>query len=67
MGQKEWYQSKAIWAGVVSVAVVVYNALVVAVAANFGYHLPQIPNAILGLLGMAGIYGRVTATTTINH
>lgn len=56
---KKWYQSKAIWSGVVAGIVVAYNAIAPVV------HTPAIPEFVYALLGALGIYARATATTTI--
>jgi uncharacterized membrane protein len=61
MESKPWYQSKTIWAGVIGLLIVVYNA----VEANLGIKLPTIPEYVFGILAAFGIYGRVGATTSI--
>lgn len=62
---KPWYQSRTIISGIVAVAVAVWNAGAVAVAANFGHNLPTIPDWIFAILGSIGIYGRIDAKTKI--
>ena len=59
-GSKKWYQSKTVWAGVVSVLIAGYSAA----ASAFG--LPVIPEWVFAILGTIGIYSRVTATNKIN-
>lgn len=58
---KKWYQSKTVWAGVVAVLSGTYEL----VRANLAPQLPPIPTWIFTLLGAIGVYGRVTASTTI--
>ena len=71
MDAKKWYMSKAIWAGIIGILVVLYNTLVAQLAAGCGIdgeicvHLGAIPEWILGLLATFGLYGRATAKTTI--
>lgn len=71
MDSKKWYMSKAIWAGIVGIIVVVYNALVGALAAGCEIEgsicvvLPGIPQWILGILASLGVYGRAAASTKI--
>lgn len=56
---KKWWQSKAVWAGVVAVGMAAYNTA----SAEFG--LPPVPEFVYGILGAFGIYGRVSATSVI--
>lgn len=56
---KPWYQSKAIWAGVVAIFLAGYNAGAVA----FGW--PEVPEFVYGLLAALGVYGRSVATTRV--
>jgi hypothetical protein len=56
---KKWWQSKAVWAGVVAVALAAYNTAV----AQFG--LPPIPDFVYGILAALGVYGRVAASKEI--
>lgn len=58
-GTKPWYQSKNIWAAVVTAVVGLYMSL----APQF--HFPAIPEWIFTLLGAVGVYTRVTATDKI--
>lgn len=59
MGEKSWWQSKTIWAGVVAIALAAYNAG----AAAFGW--PEIPEFVYGLLAALGVYGRAVATERV--
>ena len=61
MGTKPWYQSKGMWAGVIGLGVVIWNA----VPTFLPVHLPPIPEWILGVLASIGLYGRATATAKI--
>lgn len=63
---KKWYQSKAVWAGVVGVVISIYNVAVVAVEANFGINLPVTPEWLYTVLAAFGIHGRITANDKIN-
>lgn len=59
MDTKPWYQSKTIWAAVVSGLIGLYNG----VAAAKG--LPPVPEWTYTLLGAVGVYSRATSTTVI--
>ena len=59
MDSKKWWQSKAVWTGVIAVLIASYNTA----SAQFG--LPAIPEVIFAILGALGIYSRVNATTVI--
>jgi len=61
MATKPWYLSKTVWAGVIGLLVVVYNAI----EPSLGIKLPSIPEYVYAILAAFGIYGRVTATTTV--
>lgn len=63
MPTKPWYQSKAIWAGILAVVFAAYNAF----RANLGPALPPVPEFVYGLLGAFGIYGRASATTVVTR
>ena len=65
MGVKAWWQSKSVWASITGVVVAIYNTTIPLVQSQFGVTLPPIPVWILGIAGVMGVYGRVTATTTI--
>lgn len=60
MPTKPWYKSKTILASIVTGLIGIYTSLI----AN-GVHLPSIPAWIVTILSAIGIYGRITATTTI--
>ncbi|MBU1235092.1 MAG: hypothetical protein KKC77_19565 [Proteobacteria bacterium] len=60
---KPFWQSKTVWANVVMVII----ATITAIDAQFGtgLMLSPITQAILAVLGIFGIYGRISATTTL--
>lgn len=58
---KKWYQSKTVWGGVVTVLSGAYEL----VRANLAPQLPPIPAWLFTILGAIGVYGRVTASSTI--
>lgn len=62
---KEWYKSKTIIAGLLGIIVLIYRF----VQENFAPGMPIPPDgivdSILGVLTAIGIFGRVSATTTI--
>ncbi len=60
---KKWYQSKAVWAGIVAVVTVTLNAIL----QQFGPNpiIQLILNIITGVAGAFGIYGRVVADKKI--
>jgi hypothetical protein len=62
METKPWYLSKGMWAGIIGLAIVIWNAVPVYLPS---VHLPAIPEFVLGLLATFGLYARKTATTTI--
>jgi uncharacterized membrane-anchored protein len=62
---KPWYQSKAVWTGVVAVLIAVYNAIGTSLAPNLGWMLPPIPEWVFGILAAFGVYFRTTVTTKI--
>lgn len=65
MPTKPWYESKTMWAGLVTLLLNIYAAL----PGVFGAHLPEIPATIIAvidaLLGGLVLHGRATAKTTI--
>jgi hypothetical protein len=61
MPTKPWWQSKAMWAGVIGLGIVIWNAL----PTFLPVHLPAVPEWLLGILAALGLYGRATATTKI--
>lgn len=56
---KKWFQSKTVISGIAAVAIAGYNE------AGKQFGLPPIPDFVYGILGVFGIYGRVTANTII--
>lgn len=73
MDSKKWWQSKAIWAGLVAILVAVYNATLVALAAGCETDpigicviLPAIPEWVYAILGALGVYGRAKASSKIS-
>jgi hypothetical protein len=56
---KPWYQSKAIWSGVVAGLIGIYNSVAIAKG------LPAVPDFVYTILGAIGVYSRATASTTI--
>jgi len=71
MDKKPWYKSKTIWTAIVTVAVVVYNSVTVALGAQCGVEgsfcvtIPVIPEFVYAILGACGIYSRNVVRTTI--
>jgi len=60
---KKWYQSKAVWGGIVAVISVTLNAVLQQFGPNPALQL--ILNVVTGIAGAFGIYGRVKADTKI--
>lgn len=56
---KKWYQSKGVWAGVITGLLGIYGTL------QPGLHFPVIPEWVFALLGGLGIYARATADKQI--
>jgi len=54
---KEWYKSKTVWAGIA--------ALIIAIAGAMFGETSVVVAALASLASVLGIYGRVTATTTL--
>ena len=71
MGEKKWFQSKTIIAGVIAVVLGIYDAASAGLSAGCGtaealcYHLPMVPTWVFSLLGAFGIYGRTVSNTVI--
>ena len=63
MESKKWYQSKAIWAGIITALVGAAQTI----GLQFGFDLLANPiaSAVLSILGILGVYGRASATTSI--
>jgi len=65
MDTKKWYQSKAIWAGIVTAVIGAADAI----AKLFGVDLNSVWwfGIIVSILGAIGVYGRATASTKITQ
>jgi uncharacterized membrane protein len=63
MESKKWYTSKTVWAGVITALVGAAQTICL----QFGFDLLANPIAstVLSILGILGVYGRVSATTTL--
>jgi uncharacterized membrane protein len=63
MDNKKWYLSKTIWAGILTALVGAAQTI----GMQFGFDLMSNPIAstVLSVLGILGIYGRVSSTTNI--
>ena len=63
MDGKKWYTSKTIWAGIITALVGAAQTI----GMQFGFDLFANPIAsmVLSVLGVLGVYGRATATTSI--
>ena len=63
MDTKKWYTSKTIWAGIITAIIGAAQTICM----QFGFDLLANPivSVVLSILGVLGIYGRITATTTI--
>lgn len=59
--KKPWYKSKAVLSGVVAIGIAAYNQAIVY------FNVPPVPDYVYAILGALGIYGRVTASTTIKR
>jgi uncharacterized membrane protein len=60
---KTWYTSKTVWAGIITVIV----GAALEIGKVFGVDLAsnQIIGVVISILGALGVYGRVTASTTL--
>ena len=60
---KSWWQSKTVWAAIITALIGAADVIL----KQFGVDINSLPyvGAVLAILGALGIYGRVTATTTI--
>lgn len=65
METKEWYKSKTIWAGIITILITIYNTVRPLLLQFFGVNLPEIPSWVYTILGALGIYGRVSADKKI--
>ena len=63
MKTKKWYQSKAIWGGIVTVIVVTLKTVLEQFGANPSLQFAL--NLVVGIAGAFGIYGRKVANTQI--
>lgn len=63
MESKKWYTSKTIWAGIITALVGAAQTI----GLLFGFDLLANPIAsmVLSVLGVLGVYGRVSANTSI--
>lgn len=62
---KKWYQSKTILSDIVTILVALYASIGATLAPTMGWTLPPIPEWVFVILGAIGIYGRKTASATI--
>lgn len=65
MDSKKWYESKAIWTGIVTFLIASYETFGQVVAPQFGFVVPSIPPYVFAILGAFGVYSRASATTKI--
>jgi len=63
MPTKPWYLSKGVWAGVIGLAIVIWNAVPTYIPSLV---LPPVPEWLLGILAALGLYARVSADTRIS-
>jgi uncharacterized membrane protein len=63
MNSKDWYKSKGMWAGIITALVGAAQTI----GLQFGFDLlgNPIASTVLSILGVLGVYGRVSATTSI--
>lgn len=61
MGTKEWWKSKAVWTGILTVLIAAYTAY----RTSLNPHLPEIPEWFYAILGTFGIVFRLSANTTL--
>lgn len=62
---KPWYKSKTILSNIIVMAIGVYYGTSQLMVMNGKPALPEIPNAILTILGGLGIYGRLDASKPV--
>ena len=62
---KQWWLSKGVWTGVLTILVGAYETARVALAPHVGWTLPDIPPFVYTLLGAMGLYSRVVAKDVI--
>lgn len=63
--KKQWWKSKAVLTGIVTIIIGAYETARISVAPQMGWNLPEIPPVVYTLLGGIGIYSRVVATKQI--
>lgn len=63
--KKEWWKSKTVWTGIVTVLIGLYDSVNGNLAGQFGWNLPEIPTFVYSVLGAIGVYTRAVATKTI--
>jgi len=63
MGKKHWYQSKTVWSNICIIVITMLGAI----DAQFGTQIMSMPitQAVIAVLSVFGIYGRVSAKTEI--
>ncbi len=59
--KKPWWQSKTIWAAVLTASLAAYGQI----DASLGDQLPNIPDWVFAALAAFGLYGRVVATKQV--
>lgn len=63
---KNWYQSKSIWGGIITVLAVLLGAFGYTLTGDDQAALVEIVSAIVGAIGgLLAIYGRVKASKTV--
>ena len=63
MEKKDWYKSKTVWAAIITA--VVGAAQTICLQFDFNLLANPVAGAVLSILGALGIYGRVSATTSL--
>jgi uncharacterized membrane protein len=63
METKKWYQSKTIWAGIITALIGAAEAI----CTQFGFSLVSNPifGVVTSILGVLGVYSRATSNTVI--
>jgi uncharacterized membrane protein len=63
MNTKPWYLSKTVWAGIITALVGAAQTI----GLQFGVNIldNHVVSIVLTVLGVLGVYGRVSSTTTI--
>jgi hypothetical protein len=62
---KPWYQSRTIWANIITFLIGVYGLVGANLSGTFHFVLPAIPAWLITILSAIGVYGRANATTEI--